>query len=389
MIKGETCMKEKCREVLRRYPWVVLFAVFIAVYTCWDMTQTNRAESELENRKLAQRPKLTWSSLMDGEYDERFDQYINDQFVGRDGWITLKSLCESALGKQENNGIVFGKDGYLFRKFESLDAEVPGRYEENIAYLREFCEMYPERSITMMLVPTASAVLKEKLPAGLELVDQKTEIEKIYARLPDSVDTLTLYETLDAHQDEMQLYYRTDHHWTTDAAYLAAQQYAEEKGMELPAPDTFVRREAEGFYGTNFSTSKKVGTSADTLVYYDIPVTGVTVAGEEKDGLYDPAPLEKRDKYASFLWGNNNHTVITSENAPADERQSRVLLIKDSYGNCFAPFLTCLYDVVEVVDVRFLNGMSSILEGQEYDDIIVLYNFETLAADPYLMRLRY
>ncbi len=84
--------------------------------------------------------------------------------------------------------------------------------------------------------------------------------------------------------------------------------------------------------------------------------------------------------------------MITSENnryPASDGHETRILLIKDSYGNCFAPFLTYLYDVVDIVDVRFLNGLSDILSEREYDDVLVLYNFETLASDPYMMRLRY
>lgn len=382
-------------ELFRKYPWAPLFAVFILVTTCWDMTQTSRAESELENRELAQKPKLSWSSLMEqGErsYNQKYDKYINDQFIGRDGWITLKSVSEMALGKQENNGIVFGKDGYLFRKFDSLDSAVPGRYEENTGYLREFCEMYPDQPVTMMIAPTAYSILSDKLPDGLALVDQREELRKLYASLPEGAGTLLLFDALDAHRDGEQLYYRTDHHWTTYGAYLAAQAFAAEKGRELPALDTLPAHMSDGFYGTNFATAKKIDTPADTLVYYDIPVTGVTIAGEERDGLYDPAPLKKRDQYAVFLWGNNNRTVITSENnryPAADGHETRILLIKDSYGNCFAPFLTYLYDVVDVVDVRFLNGLKDVLAERTYDDVLVLYNFETLASDPYIMRLRY
>ncbi len=381
-------------ELFRKYPWVPLFAAFIAVTACWDMLETSRAESDLENRKLAQKPKLSWESLMEqGEksYDQKFDAYINDQFIGRDGWITIKSVSEMALGKQENNGVVFGKDGYLFRKFDSLDSSVPGRYEENTGYLREFCGMYPDAPITMMIVPTAYSILSDKLPNGLQLVDQREELARLYDSLPEDVGTLSLFDTLDAHREE-QLYYRTDHHWTTYGAYLAAQAFAAQKGRELPALDTLTAHASEGFYGTNFATAKKIDTPADTLVYYDIPVTSVTVSGEEKGGLYDPAPLEKRDQYATFLWGNNNRTVITSENnryPASDGHETRILLIKDSYGNCFAPFLTYLYDVVDIVDVRFLNGLSDILAEREYDDVLVLYNFETLASDPYMMRLRY
>ena len=84
-------MLKKTLRALREYPWVILFALFILSYTVLDMSFTNKSYSELENRPLKTRPKMSFSALMSGDYDEKFDAYINDQFFGRDGWITLKS----------------------------------------------------------------------------------------------------------------------------------------------------------------------------------------------------------------------------------------------------------------------------------------------------------
>ena len=97
-------MLKKTLRALREYPWVILFALFILSYTVLDMSFTNKSYSELENRPLKTRPKMSFSTLMSGDYDEKFDAYINDQFFGRDGWITLKSRTESALqdGKQRD-----------------------------------------------------------------------------------------------------------------------------------------------------------------------------------------------------------------------------------------------------------------------------------------------
>ncbi|MCI8623888.1 MAG: hypothetical protein HFG26_09535 [Provencibacterium sp.] len=381
---------EKFRKLWKSCPWAVLFAVFILLYTGLDMTQTDRERSEMENRPLKTRPKLEWRVLMKGEYDERFDSYINDQFVGRDGWITLKSCVESLLGKTENNGVIYGKDGYLFVKLDRLDEE---RYQDNLRYTKEFFELYPELPVTFAITPNAYMILEDKVPYGVPLIDQAAFGAEIYELAPAHVSVLNLLEPLRAHKEEY-IYYRTDHHWTVYGAYLAAQAYAQQKGMELPDFEIFEQngRTIEGFYGTNYSKAKKVGTRPDTMLLPDIPMESVAVFGEEKPGLYDEEKLATRDKYAAYLWGNNNFTELKAENnryPAADGHKTRVLLIKDSFGNSLAPFLTYLYDEVDIIDLRYVNKLSDYLRDAEYDDVLLLYNFESFVSDPYLSTLRY
>ncbi|TCL43679.1 DHHW family protein [Harryflintia acetispora] len=380
-------MLKKTLRALREYPWVILFALFILSYTVLDMSFTNKSYSELENRPLKTRPKMSFSALMSGDYDEKFDAYINDQFFGRDGWITLKSRTESALLKTENNEIVYGKDGYLFKKYDRIDGE---KYQANERYIREFFEKYPQQEITFCVVPNSYEILKDKLPAGLSLVDEAAEIERLYAGLPDNVTAQNVYPTLWEHRDDY-IYYRTDHHWTTYGAYLAVCAYAGERGMIPPPLEAIDSQKVPNFYGTYFSKAKKAGAKADVITYYEVPVRSVTVADEERDGLYDLQKFETRDKYAAFLWGNNNRTVIESDQNlnKVEGKKTRVLLIKDSYGNCFAPFLCYLYDEVVIADLRYLPKASDLMEDGQYDDVLLMYNFESLASDGYLAKLRY
>ena len=84
------------------------------------------------------------------------------------------------------------------------------------------------------------------------------------------------------------------------------------------------------------------------------------------------------------MWGNSDLTVVKSENNlnHQEGRTSRVLLIKDSYGNPFAPFLTYSYDEVWMVDLRNLTApMSEVMARAEFDDVLVMYNFENFAQD--------
>ena len=60
-----------------------------------------------------------------------------------------------------------------------------------------------------------------------------------------------------------------------------------------------------------------------------------------------------------FLHGNNGLSRIKGDGT------GRILVIKDSYANCFAPYLTANYADIDVVDFRNYNyGLGQAHRGQ-------------------------
>ena len=151
---------------------------------------------------------------------------------------------ESALFKVENNGVVYGKHDRLFEKYQSFSEE---QLKKNLAHLKAFLERHP--SSTFAIVPSSYTVYPQDLPAGLQQVDQSAEIETIRQELSDTAENLDLLTLLQKQQSE-SLYYRTDHHWTTDGAYLAYRAFCEQKGLSPVELSTLTRHDVEGFYGT-------------------------------------------------------------------------------------------------------------------------------------------
>lgn len=376
-------------KTIFRYPMILIFGGLILITTALDLLTPTKTFSEMENRYLAEKPKLTVQSLLeekeDKKYTSLYEKYTNDQFIGRDEWITLKSITESALGKIENNGIAYGGDHYMFAKMEYFSDLQERQLPKNISFIQKMAETYPQQSMTFAIIPNSYAVLTDKVPMGLENIDQRAEIDRLYGEVTaPNVNKLELLEPLTAHQNEY-IYYRTDHHWTTLGAYYGYSAYVRSRGME-PVPLEELEGLAhpvEDFYGTYYSKAKAFDAVPDTITWYDIPVTSVTVNGEEKGSMYDLAQFEKRDKYAGLLWSNNGLTVIKSENNrnPQEGKTSRVLLLKDSYGNSLAPFLTYNYDEVWVADMRYTAKLSPIMEMAEFDDVVVMYNYTTFTED--------
>jgi len=95
------------------------------------------------------------------------------------------------------------------------------------------------------------------------------------------------------------------------------------------------------------------------------------VVRRETDKFYAAAA----SKYNCFIVGDNPFTEIHNENISADRKGTAVLLVKESFGNAFAPFLVDSYEYVYVVDYRKYNGtLSQLVDAKGIDDVIFLNN---------------
>ena len=86
-------------------------------------------------------------------------------------------------------------------------------------------------------------------------------------------------------------------------------------------------------------------------------------------------------QYAMFLHGNNGLSRVQGDGT------GKILVIKDSYANCFVPYLTANYADIDVVDFRNYNfGLDQLIADNDYEQILVLYSFDSFKSDPYLYR---
>lgn len=369
------------------YPAATLLLGFVAVMTTVDLLTPIKTESELENRPLKTSSDFSFQRLWSGDFQKRYEEVVTDQFAGRDSWITVKSMTESALLKTENNGVLYGKNGALFGKLASYDEE---QLQRNISFLDNFAEKYG--GLTFGVIPSGYVYSPDQLPMGAGQVDQKAAIAALRTEVNGSVEWLDADAFLTALNEKQEnheaLYYNTDHHWRGTTAYQFYLNYCAEKGYTA-FTDGLTLREIEGFYGTYYSKCKKADTKPDTLTYFDLPFPVKTVIDDkEKDTWYDAAAFDTRDKYGAFLYGNGGLTVLSGEEI--SENPKRMLLIKDSYSNTVAPLLLSEFDEVYVVDLRsYPQGINSLCEEKNFAEILVLYNFENLQSDNNFYRLLY
>lgn len=374
---------------LYRYPFLIIMTLIIVFLAVYFWCRKDTVFSEEENRFLATMPEFSIKSLKDAAFGSNYELYVNEQFPFRDQWISLKAVTGALLGKQENNGIIKGKNGFLFSK----DMDTGKQINKNLASIRGFADMLAKQdedyNVTVSIVPNSNSVLKNYLPVGAPVIDQNEKIEEYrkYLEKEDSLEFLDVQSILKSH-DREEIYYRSDHHWTTLGAYYAYSEFVSRRGMEPVSLTDLKPVTVDGFYGTYDAKYKGLGMKADHIVYYDIPIEGMWIGEEKKDSLYDLSKLNIRDKYALFLYGNNPLTIIRPAHKASEDRTRKILVLKDSYANSLIPFLTFHYDEIYVADLRYFPGsIGTLLEEYGIKDIWLLYNFDTLVTDNHFYRL--
>lgn len=366
---------------------LILSTLLLFGITLVNLFWPKRTQIELENRKAAQFPAFSVQGLLDGSWQSSFSTWMQDQFLLRDQWInTQRATDEAVFQKVEEGNILIGQDGWMFTKLFTVDDATQKQLNKNVQAVADFAANYPGR-VTFLLAPSASVIYEDMLPAGAPMIDENAMLDEIFAKIGESASVLDLRQTFTENK-EQYLYFKTDHHWTPYGAYLAYQQFCNLKGLtpfDLNAHEAVT---VEDFQGTHYSATRLWNVQNDSITYYplDNPMTIYRITGEAQyepettENLINTEKFDTRDKYAAFLDGNNGYSVIEGNGTGS------ILVVKDSYANSFIPYLTENYAKIGVVDFRnFKYGLDSTIQQEGYDQILILYNFQTFISDTNLI----
>lgn len=354
----------------------ILLLVFILIFSIVSLIVPDRAVSEAENRPLAQPPAFSWKALKSGEYFSGWSDYMADQFIGRDFWISLRLGYSRFMGQSESNGVLLCRDHYLMEKPAAPDEKAVKKSTDAIS---AFAEQHPELQIYMTAAPTAAGILKDKLPGHIPLRDQLADIRDL-GRSLSGVHFIDVSPALEEHSNE-ELYYRTDHHWTSLGAFYAFRAMAQEMGI-VPAEDYDIYTVSTTFEGTLSARSGSHSAKDPVQIY--VPQTSVdyrvNYPEDQKTtaSLYSRAALDTKDHYSVFFGGNHPRVDIET-NAGTGKS---LLIFKDSYANCLVPFLTPCYDKIILIDPRYYyESADSLVSSEKITDVLFLYNINTFHED--------
>lgn len=372
--------KDRQRKVQEKLVGII-FILTLFLFLIINVIVPDREKSVQENRMLVTKPKFRLSSLISGDYDEKFEAYMDDQFVGRDMWRKLKVTVDRIGGSRLENGVYIGTNGQLLEQIEVADEN---HLAANIKAIKSFSESQSKIPVRMMLVPDAANVLNHSLPALAKPEDQTQMFSMVRKDLGDSVEWIDVSTELNKHKTE-KIYYKTDHHWTTLGAFYAFQAAVPSLGIEGDLSGKYVSYAVSDSFngmlasksGVNLGEKEQIDIYVPTEEDTDLIVDYVD-EGKRSTSLYDSSKLKEKDQYTVFLGGNSSlldiRTVSTST--------KRLLLVKDSFANSFIPFLTPYYREIVVVDPRYYSGtINDLMDSYRISEVLFLYSGNTFFKD--------
>lgn len=361
-------MSEKTNVYLN----IVLICAIIAILTIVDLAGSDRTYSETENRVLAERPEFTKEALLEGDYTADYEEYITDQFVGRDKWVSAKTYFEVMTGRTLVNGVYMAEDDYMIQQHREQDFSQE-LIQERLGKLHKLVKKWDAQ---VMLVPTADNILSEKLPAYAPYFDQKAFIDTVREQIGDEY-LIDVYDILEEHDDEY-IYYKTDHHWTSLGAYYGYQAWAAHMDESTyPYNPEGMEGVTAQFRGTLHSKTN-LGGAMDTISYFpeteQQPVSLVYDMSVRSKSYYEEKYLDTKNQYGFFL--DDNHGIIEIDTGY--ESGGTLFVIKDSYANCMIPLLAPHYETIYVLDLRYYNAkLDTIMNMYKPEggmDVLILYN---------------
>ena len=366
-------------------------------------------ESESEKRELTRFPELTWDALISGDYFSDITTWYADSFPGREGIIKMNQGIKSLFGirtvqiisndKADPNDtfdpnspeadIPIDRLGSVYVKGNTayeLYKETPENSQKYAALISKAAEQLEGKATVYdMIIPLSSSVnLSEKELKQVGSSDAEAAIDRMFGQMSDIVP-VEVYDILREHNDEY-LYFRTDHHWTALGAYYSYVKFCEAAGMTPYSLSYWQEYQFEGFLGTLYAEAgspAQLGNTPDT-VHAWIPNGTNKIYLIDQDGneqfyktgggvvrIDDKIYQAAGSQYNRFIMGDNPFSEIHNE---AITNGSSIVVVKESFGNAFVPFLVDHYEYVYVVDYRYFTNTT----GKSLQEFVAEKNVDTV-----------
>ena len=300
--------------------------------------------------------------------------------------MQVRMQLEYLLGRRESHGVYYAEDQYLMERFDEPDETLLAK---TLSSLKSFAERHEEIPMTFLLIPTQANILSEKLPSYAVNADQNAYMDRLYSELGTRMNCPDVRTALRAAAEEgEQVYYRSDHHWTSEGVLTVYQTVA--AGMDLAVGEYETAVVDNRFSGSLSAKSgwklpvydsvSMIREKGEETPYY---VTNEE-SGENSLSVYHPEALGSADPYTFFFGGN--FPLLKIETAVDTDRT--LLVFKDSYANAFLPLLLGQFKEIVIVDPRYYMYEADPLFFQyDFTEVLFLYNAGTLAEDTSLHKV--
>ena len=387
--------------------------------------------SENEKRVLSQLPDINIDNIFNGKFEFQFDNYYNDNFIFRNHFINIANSIKENFGIKSTEIRYYNKPRIIKKKIKKSDFllkdsvqnfngsktsemnsvnpnennnnfvnDTEGDNYENIksviVFKKRAIQIFGGSNI--MMSKFASMIYKYKteisgiknvycmaipvgsdfyLPSKFNKTNEQNSISYLYQKMDTSIRCINAYDELALHKSEY-IQFNTDHHWTGRAAYYAYKAFCKRARLDCLPIEKLQRKVIKNFLGTlyYYTLSESLKENIDSVEYFKIPNS--TKAFYFNQGISNS---KQTSLYAEYAKGGNSYGVFLGSDFPlmkivSDFKNGRkILQIKDSYGNAFAPFLSAHFEEVYIVDYRYFEGnIKELVKKYGITDIIFSHN---------------
>ena len=283
---------------------------------------------------------------------------------------------------QSGGVYVVGSAGYEMYNYVGSLAE---KYQSTVNAVAD--SLSGVSQVYAMAIPLSSGItLPDELFSDIPGSDQAQAEKDILAGMGQNVKTIPLHDVMMSHRTEY-IYFRTDHHWTALGAYYAYVQFCTAKGITPHNLSDYEVSQFPGFLGSFYNDGGKpdaMKNDPDTVnAYHPVSATASMKYGDNENStltggqvIFDESTASASLKYGTFIMGDNPFTVI--ENPEVSNGES-CIVVKESFGNAFVPFLVDHYQTVYVVDYRYYSGsITQLAKDKGVKDVLFVNNLSAI-----------
>jgi hypothetical protein len=372
-----------------------------------------------EKRELAHMPQFSLEAIFKGTYFKNIDSFVADNFIYRKQLSEIAAFLKMLRGSPIDDIEVIVQEKIPNIPVEKSPLETPqfkielvsdkstpekvenepyeniesiiifkgraiqmiGVSEKNLRPLSKVINEYKEQfgnqlKIYFMAFPIGTDFyLPKKISRGAQ--KERYLIDQMHAQLSEDIIKVDIYNALAPHQDDY-IYFKTDHHWTGLGAYYAFDAFTKAAQLEALPLSSLTKKTIPNYLGSLYqrTESPTLRASGDVVDYYKIPNATKTIIFQNTKDAGNKASL-----YAEYARGSLGYGVFLGGDFPLMKITSdvnngqKILIIKDSYGNAFAPYLASRYEETYVIDYRYFKGnIKQLIQDHGIQNLIFAHN---------------
>jgi len=402
----------------------ILFLALLAWGGIASLSMKKASISEMENRKLTPFPKYTDSALWSGEYFKQLELYYADNFPLRNQWISMSGSFRNKFGFQSGEIKIYdqvndmdtadikdtaqtalntilpddGATGAVKKKvfvFKNRAFEMfgggPGMGKAYADVINSYNRLLkPNVQVYNLIIPVALEFELTEKYANMQKPNRPA-IENIYNAQDNEIKKVWAIDEIRNHRSEY-IYFNTDHHWTSLGAYYAYKAFCETAGLTPVSLDTVTYTTKDSFLGSLYRLTRDPGLKGnpDSVRYYLFKDSVIFFIGSTTIGYWSKSKL-----YGEGASGPNSYSVFLQGDLPIVKMETqhkngrKIAVVKESYGNAFAPFLINNYEKVIVVDQRYYTGdFLAMLKSEGINELLFINNIFAAHTPYYIEKIK-